>query len=94
MHSDNANLKERGFTEVTRSTLPLQLRIEKGGIEKNARRREENDRMREIIKEHEEGMARSRQRIHDLEQETRRLKSAKEKEEKSIFSPHGSQGRG
>ena len=40
MHSDKANLKERGFTEVMSSTLPLQLRMEKGEIEKNAGRRE------------------------------------------------------
>ena len=46
-------------------------------------RRKEDDRMRQIIKEQEEGMARSRQRIHELEQEERRLKDAKEK---SIFS--------
>ena len=29
VHSDKANLKERGFTEVTSLTLPLQLRMEK-----------------------------------------------------------------
>ena len=39
MCNDKANLKERGFTEVTSSTLPLQLRMDKGEIEKNAGRR-------------------------------------------------------
>ena len=39
MPSDKGKLKERGFTEVTSSTLPLQLRMEKGEIEKNAGRR-------------------------------------------------------
>ena len=39
MPSDKGKLKERGFTEVTSSTLPLQLRMEKGEIEKKAGRR-------------------------------------------------------
>ena len=56
-----------------------------------SRRREEDNR---IIKKHEEEMARKQQRIQELEQETRRLKSAKEKRKKSIFFPHGSQRRG
>ena len=38
-HSDKAYLKERGSTEVTRSTLPLQLRVEKGEMEKNTGKR-------------------------------------------------------
>ena len=39
IHSDKVYLKERGFTEVISSTLPLQLRMEKGEIEKKAGRR-------------------------------------------------------
>ena len=38
--SQSDMFKDRGFTEVTSSTLSLQLRMEKGEIEKNAGRRE------------------------------------------------------
>ena len=44
------------------------------------RRRKEDDKMRQIVKEHKEGMARIQQGIHELEQEERRLKDVKEKE--------------
>ena len=63
-------------------------------VEIIGRRREEDKRMRQIIKEHEEGMARIRQRIQELEQEERRLKNVKEKEGRIDFFPHGSQRRG
>ena len=53
-----------------------------------------DERMRQIIKKHEEEVARSRQRIQELEQEGRRLKDVKEKEGRIDFFPHGSQGRG
>ena len=45
------------------------------------RRREESNRMRQIIKEHKKGMARDLQRIQKLEQEVRR-KSARRKIQK------------
>ena len=40
MQSDKANLEEKGYTAVTSSTLPLQLRTEKGEIEQDAGERE------------------------------------------------------
>ena len=43
--------------------------------------------MRQIIKEHEEGLARNLQRIQELEQEVRSKKSAREEEEKIDFFP-------
>ena len=40
MQSDKANLEEKEYTAVTSSTLLLQLRMEKGELEKNAGERE------------------------------------------------------
>ena len=54
-------------------------------IEEETRKREEDEKMRWIIKEHEEGMAKLQLRIQELEREERRLKEGKEEEEKIVF---------
>ena len=74
--------------EVNQDRLEENLSEQKDKEEETInRRREESDRMRQIIKEHEEGMARDLQRIKELEQEVRRRKSAREEEEKIDFFP-------
>ena len=74
MHSDKFSDKELG-NDVKKLQNPA------------TERREEDEKMRQIVKEHEEGMARLRQRIRKLEQEERRLKDVQEKEGRIDFFP-------
>ena len=74
--------------EVNQDRLEANVSEQKDKEEETInRRREESNRMRQMIKEHEEGMARDLQRIKELEQEVRRRKSAREEEEKIDFFP-------
>ena len=78
MHSDKAHLRERGFTEVTSLTLPLQLRMEK---EETARIHQEN-------KDSETLFAKLVETIPGLDLEAEeRSKTIRKEEEKIDFFP-------